>query len=519
MVHRRVASLGVLVVSVLLASPADLFSATVEEVREALRVWNPATADLLLTQIGRDTPQALPLKAQAAFDQGRYAEALVLAEEAARRFPESHEVRQLLVLIQRTQDAVAGFRLFRSPHFALHLSEADDSLLAPYALEALEKGYAVVARDLHFAPTEPTRVEIFPDATRFNAASTLSLRDIEVTGAVGIAKFNKVMVLSPRVLVFGYRWLDALVHEYIHFAIIKLSRDRAPIWFHEGLARYEESRWRSRESLYLTPVTQTLLAPALASDRFIPFERMEPSLIRLESPEEVQLAYAEAASALDFFLREKGYPGLREALAEMGRRGKGGARGAIEKVMGIPFAEFETRWKRSLAEKDLQAVEGVRLPRFTVKEGMASEERMEMQEVRSGITRQRTHLADRLRERRRLAAALVEYRRALADSPRSPVILNKVGATLLLQGSAEAALDPLRQARALDPDRAGILVNLGKAALALERWGEAQSALEEALQINPFDPAVHSGLATVYEALGVKELAAREREASRRLAK
>jgi hypothetical protein len=155
-----------------------------------------------------------------------------------------------------------------------------------------------VAKQNGFQTKEKIRVEIFPDTKAFYFASSLSARDIEVAGAVGLTNFNKLMVLSPRALVYGYRWLDAISHEYMHYLIVKLTSNKAPIWFHEGLAKYEETRWRNGPS-YLSLLYQTLLARALAERKLIGFDRMEPSLLRLETPEEVQLAYAQAASAIE----------------------------------------------------------------------------------------------------------------------------------------------------------------------------------------------------------------------------
>ena len=129
------------------------------------------------------------------------------------------------------------------------------------------------------------RVEIAPDAVVFNAISTLSRRDIEETGAVGICKFNKIMTISPRVLLQGYRWLDSLSHEYLHYVIVGLSDNKAPIWLHEGMARFYETLWRHDKARaaedYLTPANQTLLAQALAKNSFVGFKKMEPSLIYL----------------------------------------------------------------------------------------------------------------------------------------------------------------------------------------------------------------------------------------------
>ena len=82
--------------------------------------------------------------------------------------------------------------------------------------------------------------------------------------------------------------------------------------------------WRSGPS-YLSPLYQTLLARALADGRLIRFERMEPSLIKLETPEDVQLAYAQAASAIEFIIAKAGHDGLREIMRRMAASGTKGA--------------------------------------------------------------------------------------------------------------------------------------------------------------------------------------------------
>ena len=70
---------------------------------------------------------------------------------------------------------------------------------------------------------------------------------------------------------------------------------------------------------YLTPANQTLLVQALEKNQFVGFKNMEPSLIHLDTPEQVQLAYAEAASAIDFINQSKGKTGIRELLGRADR--------------------------------------------------------------------------------------------------------------------------------------------------------------------------------------------------------
>ena len=281
-----------------------------------------------------------------------------------------------------------------SPHFVILLDEKQDGILVDTLTDALEKTHQVMAEQYGFKPKEKVRVELFPDARAFYLASTLSVRDIEVTGAVGLTKFNKLQFLSPRALVHGYRWLDAISHEYMHYLIVKLTSNKAPIWFHEGLSKYEETRWRNGPS-YLSPVNQTLLAQALANEKLIPFEKMEPSLISLETPEDVQLAYAQAASAIEFILTTAGHDRLQEIMKRMADSNTRGAGEAIKEVLGFEFSEFEKKWREFLASKELSPVPGVAVHRYKVSEGRTDEERLDMEEIKSMVARNRAHLGDR----------------------------------------------------------------------------------------------------------------------------
>ena len=79
-------------------------------------------------------------------------------------------------------------------------------------------------------------------------------------------------------------------------------------------------------SSYLSPLYETLLSRALAEGRLIKFEQMEPSLVKLETPDEVQLAYAQAASAIEFIITKAGHEGLREIMRRMATRRRRGRR-------------------------------------------------------------------------------------------------------------------------------------------------------------------------------------------------
>jgi tetratricopeptide (TPR) repeat protein len=461
-------------------------------------------------------PQLLEIASQIAFHRGDYQESLRLMKLAMEVGGEDDHRRGYALLTEETINVLAPFRRYETPHFVITLDEKKDGVLVDYLTDALEKTYRVMAQQYGFRPKEKVRIELFPDPRAFYQASMLSVRDIEVTGAVGLTKFNKLQILSPRALVYGYRWLDAISHEYMHYLIVKLTSNRAPIWFHEGMAKYEETRWRNGPS-YLSPLYQTLLARALSEERLIGFDQMEPSLIKLETPEDVQLAYAQAASAIEFIIERSGYEKLGEIMNRMAGSTPMGAGEAIREVLGLQFSDFEEKWKKNLALKKLKAVDSVVLHRYKVKEGKADEERLDMEAIKSLVARNRAHLGDRLKERGRISAAVLEYTRAMAETRDSVPIMSRLSSALIDLGRNEEALDILNRMKEISPDHPTPYTKLGQVYLRMKDFKRAREAFESSIQINPFNPEVHLGLAQAYEALGDQASTVKEREIAKRL--
>ena len=108
-----------------------------------------------------------------------------------------------------------------SEHFVVW-TPADQIFLARYVIPSLEKTASHIEKIFGHRPQQKIRVEIYPTKEAFSAASTLSLETLERSGAIGICKFHRLMILSPQALPLGYRWLDALSHEYLHLTINEL---------------------------------------------------------------------------------------------------------------------------------------------------------------------------------------------------------------------------------------------------------------------------------------------------------
>jgi tetratricopeptide (TPR) repeat protein len=468
--------------------------------RRARRGWQAEAArQWAIEQLKREPHHPIRrfLLGQALFYLGRYQEALEMFDRALKLMPHPR-FQAYREFVAQTRDSTTSLHLIETEHFRIYIDPERDAALVPYVEDVLEQSYQRLGALFNLFPSEKIRVEIFPTTDTFYPASSLAARDIEVSGAIGICKFNKIMLLSPRNLARGYRWTDSLSHEYIHYLLVQLSGNRAPIWLHEGIAKYFEDVWRLPASAWLSRRTESLLAHALKHDSFVGFENMEPSLVKLETAYQVQLGYAEAASAIDFIMHRLGDKGLVAILRHLSQHQQDSATEAIARVMALEFSEFQIQWRQFLSTKKLHEHNGIRLPYFKLKTGDALPVDDLKQEIQSGAARQHTRLGDRLRQRGRIRASAAEYRRALGKAPESPYLLNKLATVLMDQKLWQLARQHLQHARSLAPDYVTTHTNLGRLYLALPEDDQARLALREAIQINPFDPTIHQLLAESY---------------------
>lgn len=457
--------------------------------------------------------------ARYAFYEGRYDEGLaLLAEPEAGEPGEVAQLRQLLTNLSRI---VGTFEWVESEHFRVGYQPGPDAVLIPYLVETLEKSYLAIGAELGHLPTERIRVEIFPTSDDFIAVSSLTRQEIKTTGIIALCVFNKLMLTSPRALALGYRWLDTASHEYIHQVVGLRTDNQVPVWLQEGLAKFFEVRWRGGRGADLDPSSESLLAEALATGNFVPFEKMSPSVAKLPSQEEAQLAFAQVQTFIEMITAEKGLDGIRALLAAM----KGGLsdQEAVAEVMGMPFPQVEAHWRSFVADKRPQRLEGVSLmPIILQAQALAAGE--EPPEGEDKITdpfmaqnkalREFARLGDLLRERERYRAALIEYAKAEdASKSDSPALQVKIAQTLMAAGDTRAALERLERVTRRYDGFGPAWTALGEARLSLGDSEGALTAFEEANASNPFDPAVHVRLAQLHEAAGRAEDAAWEKEA------
>ncbi len=500
-------------------------------VQRLLSEWRVEEAAAQLASVvgqNKSDPEVDLVRAQLLFHQGDYDGAAKLLRAAAQALhlppAEAADVRGLAELAASTADVTRGFAEQRSAggHFVIRYRRGRDEVLVPYAAEALEKAWAALGED--FAdiaerslaqPVGPVRVEIYEDIVDLSRVSTLTIKEIETSGTIALCKWNRLMIVSPRALVRGYPWIDTLTHEYTHFIVSRVSRNTVPIWLHEGLAKFQERRWRAPSGGGLTPQMENLLSNALSKGRLITFAQMSPSMAKLPSQEDTALAFAEVYTAVEYLHGKLGWPGLRRIVRELslGRSDEQ----AIAMAYGGSFAQFERSWKGWLRGRKLRSKGSLfssrlhfrkarppasKAPGDRQKDAHAIEEE-DSGEIQDPKARGLIRVAGLLRARGRYSAAAIEYEKAQALLGGShPLVALKLGRTYLTLDEPDRAIDALEPARELYAELPGINAALGSAWL---KKGDARRAiplLEAAIATNPFDPSTHCGLLRAYEQLG-----------------
>jgi len=458
-----------------------------------------------------DTVEVKWLRAELAFQTGDYPLAIKLLD----KLPDTAVdglVGQTRKLAASTLSVTETFAEVKSPkgHFVILHAPGPDAAIAGLAGEVLDAAWEAIGDDLGIKPKDPIRIELLGSPSDLAKLSPLTETDIETTGTIALSKYNKLMVVSPRATIFGYPWMDTLAHEYTHLLVSRLSNDSVPVWLQEGLARFEQTRWRTSPEIKLSATEQALLASALKKGRLITFDEMHPSMAKLPSQEAAALAYAEVYTLVAWMHAKVGYKGIRDLIAAT-RDGKTARRAAAE-ALGTSWVAVEKAWHAHLRTTDRPAPARPGKPIKFGKGGQSSEN-VGLEQVG---TRARKHarLGGMLRARGMLEAAAVEYEKALTvgGPGGDPFVAGKLARTLVELGKHERAIElatPLATADAADAVAA---VTLGMARAARHEWPQAITAYEQALRVSPFDPTTRCGLAEAYARLSDPR-AARERSA------
>lgn len=511
--------LCVLTLLTLLASPATAASdAEIQRLHGLITDWQTVEARRRLAPLlaaDPDSPTLGFIHGRLLFFEGRYKEALDVLDATLKEMGDAvpNSIRRFYERVSTTHDKLKNLDTTTSPDGRFFIRHhAKDKVLMPYLLDVLQRADAVYQKDFRMRPEGRIVVDIYPDATYLAAVSPLTEEDIETSGTIALCKYNRLMFTSPRALVRGYGWRDTVAHEFVHYYLTKASGNAVPIWLHEGIAKFEETRWRAAPGAPLDPPQEDLLARSLKADKLVTFKQMHPSMAKLPSQEAASLAYAEVHTAILLLYEKKGYDGL---MAFIGRLKAGESMDdALTATYGFTLNGLWSWWKRTMKTRGLKTYPGLVQTSLKFKrpgdpEGEAEQE-ADYDTIEEKAVKDHTHLGELLRARNRHKAALKQYQKAIKQGgDGNPVIQNGAAAAMLEIEQFATVPETLERVSRYYPSFLKTHLNLGQAYMHLKQPQRAIAAFEEAVGINPFHPLPHSALVKLYTEQGDAAKAAR----------
>jgi tetratricopeptide (TPR) repeat protein len=454
-----------------------------------------------------DSPHATHFQARLAFYLGHFEQALDLLQQAKDDKVDEEDYADDREIYTATVAATHGFITEHRGDVEIRYSPGTDAVLLDEAFEVLQAAHDRIGERLGGAPPGGVRMEIYPTADSFIAASSLPAEAVRTTGVVALSKWTRLLVTSPKALGRGYAWKDTIAHEYIHYIVAYHTGDLAPVWLQEGIARSHEVLWRQDDFAALPAYQQSLLAEALAKNDLVKLQEMHPSMAYLPSAEKASLAFAEVCTMVEHLEAVAGTGATRNVLARV----KGGtdALTAVTDVAGARDSDaFMDGWKASLGEmrlvkRKLEAMPTVLGPpddAFGIDPVLA--QRADL----AGHAR----IGDLLHQQGLDEAALLEYQEAVPeDEPASPLLAARIARALVALGKVDDAIHTLSASIGDYPEFATTRKDLGDLLL---KKGQQKAALAEyraSADVNPFDPEVQAALSHLYTSLGDTSLAER----------
>jgi hypothetical protein len=333
------------------AARVDLgLQSPVERVSNAITEIDTQRATELLEHAHSDSPALSLERARLAIYLGECDRAQAILSNPS--LTESREGASLAELAKSCAGATAaGLVIEDKPRGVwLRLQDDADRALAPFLFEVAARARDTVAKEIGIDLPRPLRIDLVRDLFSLSAVSGLPLKAAETTGTLAVARWGRVIMLSPRAPVQGYPWQDTLAHEITHLLVTRATRDFAPLWMQEGLAKRFEVRWREPRPFDRPDWADTGARNAALDGRSVGIDKLGPSIAMLPTPEAAGTAFAEVTSFMHFFIEQNGEPALRLLFADLRGNGADGPDAALLSVTGYGLSEWNRRWQRFLRE-------------------------------------------------------------------------------------------------------------------------------------------------------------------------
>ena len=214
-------------------------------------------------------------------------------------------VKEYLGRAERELAAEQGFGQQETGHFTLRYEGRQSSAgLRRDVLGTLEQLYDELVATLGVAPRESIVVILYTERAFFDVT--------QAPGWTGAVNDGKLRIPVEGVERITGELRRVLRHELAHSFVDQMTRGRAPVWLHEGVAQLLEPR--------TTASFGRALGQLFRDKRNIPLNALEGSFLKLPGGA-AQLAYAEALAAVEYIHENWGMSDVRRILERIGEGG------------------------------------------------------------------------------------------------------------------------------------------------------------------------------------------------------
>jgi hypothetical protein len=373
--------------------------------------------------------------------------------------------------------------------------DESDAALAPILFETVARARDALSRDLGVEWPRPTRIVVVRDLLSLSAMTGLPYASANATGTVAVAKWGRVTLLSPRATPHGYMWRDTVAHELTHLAVTRMSRDRAPLWLQEGVAKNEEVRWRAPQPLDDSPPADAVAFRGIESGVGFALDKLGPSIAMLPNADAATVAFAEVTSFVRYYLAREGTGALPKLLRAL--RDAPDVDSALASTGGANLKTWDARWRAALPEQPRS--------RTPLPWGLGERPKNHREDAKAfREQRDRARLAELLVSRGHAPSAIEEFAKLdeaskgmsaelRAEQARDPALRWLRG--ISLEESADDAEHA--KARALFDDVRDVSSLYGPWCASRGRWARARGdeegaavSFSQAVASDPFEPEV-----------------------------
>jgi DNA-binding SARP family transcriptional activator len=305
-----------------------------------------------------------------------------------------------------------------------------------------------------------------------------------------------------------FHWASTLWHELSHVFVLAATKHRAPRWFTEGLAVYEETAvapdWGDR----MTPE----VIRAIRDKRLLPVTQLDRGFVRPSYPGQVVVSYFQAGRLCAFIAERWGFDKLLEMMQGFGARK--GTPEVIEQTLGLKPEELDRQflgWLEARTRRTVEGFEGwrkgmerlagaARAGRFeeVLREGPALRD-LYPDYVEHGSAYE--YLAEAHLAKGDKPAAMAELERYSRTGGRNPQLIKKLAGLLEEAGRRREAAEVLERLLYIYPRDEDLQRKLGDLWLAEGNASKAIRAYRSLLALRPLDRAAsHFYLAQAYRA-------------------